>query len=111
MKRLIICWLILLMLGATLDAEEGSDSTPKLTNPQATAETKALYRNLYEMAKEGVLFGNFTSTTATGSGLAKCRQAPKLRRLASQGRFHLSCIPARLRLSLYYCDIIYLIES
>jgi len=69
------------MPGVVIDAEEDSKSKPKLTDPQATAETKALYRNLYKVAKEGILFGHFTSTTATGPGLAKCRQSPELRRL------------------------------
>ena len=58
MKRLIICWIILLMPGVAINAEEDSKSTPKLTDPLATAETKALYQNLYKVAKEGVLFGH-----------------------------------------------------
>ena len=55
MKRLIICWINILLLGVTLNAAEDSKSTPKLTDPLATAETKALYRNLHELADEGVL--------------------------------------------------------
>jgi mannan endo-1,4-beta-mannosidase len=63
MKRLIVCWITLLTLGVALDDGEDSDSTPKLTDPLATAETKALYRNLYKRAQKGVLFGHEDTLT------------------------------------------------
>ena len=67
MKRSIICWVILLTLGVAIDAQGGSNSTPKLTDPLATPETKALYRNLHKEAAEGVLFGH-EDTLAYGVG-------------------------------------------
>ena len=35
-----------------------SDTTPLPADPQATPETRALYRNLFRIADEGVMFGH-----------------------------------------------------
>ena len=35
-----------------------SDTTPLPADPQATPETQALYRNLFRIADEGVMFGH-----------------------------------------------------
>lgn len=44
-----------------------SEPRPKLIDPNATAETKALYRNLYKSAKKYILFGH-QNATETGHG-------------------------------------------
>ncbi|HUU17285.1 MAG TPA: glycosyl hydrolase [Sedimentisphaerales bacterium] len=67
MKRSIICWAALLTLGVALGAGSGSNTTLKLTDPLATPETKALYRNLHKVAQEGILFGH-EDTLAYGVG-------------------------------------------
>jgi len=58
MKRTIICWTALLILGVAFGAESDSNLTLKLTDPLATPETKALYRNLHKVTQEGILFGH-----------------------------------------------------
>jgi mannan endo-1,4-beta-mannosidase len=67
MKRIIICWAILLTLGCAFGAEGDPNSMLKLTDPLATAETKALYRNLNKVAQKGILFGH-QDTLAYGVG-------------------------------------------
>ncbi len=58
MKRIIFCWIALLTFVSTLGAQSDPNSAIKLTDPLATAETKALYQNLHKVAQEGVLFGH-----------------------------------------------------
>jgi mannan endo-1,4-beta-mannosidase len=60
-------WIALLMTGAALAADPNASSTLRLTDPLATAETQALYRNLHTLAQEGVLFGH-QDTLAYGVG-------------------------------------------
>jgi len=60
MKRLMILWVAILACAA-------GGAELKLTDPQATAETKALYRNLAKVAQEGILFGH-QDTLAYGVG-------------------------------------------
>jgi mannan endo-1,4-beta-mannosidase len=67
MKRAIICCVILWVSGAVLAASDGASSTVKVSDPAATAETQALYRNLHKLAQEGVLFGH-QDTLAYGVG-------------------------------------------
>lgn len=68
MNRLIVWWIILLMSGiVSFGADGNATSTPKLADPLATAETKALYRNLHKLAREGLLFGH-QDTLAYGVG-------------------------------------------
>ncbi len=61
MRQCAIGWTILLTCGVALAAK------PELTDPQATAQTKALYRNLCEVAQKGVLFAH-EDTLAYGVG-------------------------------------------
>jgi len=61
MKRSMILWAVILLNGVVCGAEM------KLTDPEATAETKALYRNLAKVAQEGILFGH-EDTLAYGVG-------------------------------------------
>jgi mannan endo-1,4-beta-mannosidase len=63
--RSAVVWLVLAT--TTFGAEASKDSTAKLTDPLATAETRALYRNLHRVAQEGVLFGH-QDTLAYGVG-------------------------------------------
>jgi mannan endo-1,4-beta-mannosidase len=67
MRRSIVCWIMLLTLGVALGAESNSNTTLKLTDPLATPETKALYRNLHKVAQDGILFGH-EDTLAYGVG-------------------------------------------
>lgn len=67
MKRSMICWMVLLVSGSALAANGGASSTVKLSDPAATAETQALYRNLHKLAQESVLFGH-QDTLAYGVG-------------------------------------------
>jgi mannan endo-1,4-beta-mannosidase len=69
MKRIIFVWIILLILGVAFGAQSEPNSIRKLTDPLATAETKALYRNLYKVAQEGILFGH-QDTLAYGLSLS-----------------------------------------
>ena len=57
MKRLILCWIILLTLGVALVAEGGSNSMLKLTDPLASPETKALYRRDDPVSADHTLTG------------------------------------------------------
>jgi mannan endo-1,4-beta-mannosidase len=67
MRQSIACWITLLMMSVAFGAEGGASSTLKLTDPLATPQTQALYRNLHELAQEGVLFGH-QDTLAYGVG-------------------------------------------
>ncbi len=67
MKRPIICCTAILVLSVTLGVENDSNSMLRLTDPLATPETKALYRNLYKVAQEGIIFGH-QDTLAYGVG-------------------------------------------
>ncbi len=58
MKGSIICWIAFLILGITFCAKRDPNSTNNLTDPLATAETKALYRNLHQLPQKGILFGH-----------------------------------------------------
>jgi mannan endo-1,4-beta-mannosidase len=67
MKPSINTWLVLLISAVALAADGGTGPTPTVTDPRATSETKALYRNLHKVAQEGVLFGH-QDTLAYGVG-------------------------------------------
>ncbi len=61
MRPCASCWIILLACGVTFPAE------PEPTDPLATAETKALYRNLCEVTQKGILLAH-QDTLAYGVG-------------------------------------------
>jgi mannan endo-1,4-beta-mannosidase len=62
---------ILLLAGTspcyTSPAKEDPNSIPQLSDPLATPETKAFYRNLHHLAQKGILFGH-QDTLAYGVG-------------------------------------------
>ncbi len=62
MKRAIVCSAVLLTTSVVSAA-----AATELTDPQATAETQALYRNLRKLALDGVLFAH-QDTLAYGVG-------------------------------------------
>jgi mannan endo-1,4-beta-mannosidase len=53
--------------GEVAQTKANPNSTYQLTDPLATPETQALYRNLYKLANEGILFGH-QDTLAYGVG-------------------------------------------
>jgi mannan endo-1,4-beta-mannosidase len=62
----------ILLLGGTLpcytsSAKKDSNPIPQLSDPLSTPETKALYRNLHNLAQKGILFGH-QDTLAYGVG-------------------------------------------
>ncbi len=67
MTRVIVCSMVLLVTNGVFAAASDSASAPKLADPQATAQTQALYRNLHRLASEGVMFGH-QDTLAYGVG-------------------------------------------
>jgi len=67
MKQSLACWTALLLLAVTTGAEEKKEIPVKLTDPLATPETQALYRNLHKVAQAGILFGH-QDTLAYGVG-------------------------------------------
>lgn len=67
MKRTSRCWTSLLTLSVAVCADGNPPSAPKLTDPLATTQTAALYRNLHKVAQEGILFAH-QDTLAYGVG-------------------------------------------
>jgi len=67
MKRVIQFATTLLTFSIALGAEAPVPSGPQLTDPLATPQATALYRNLHRVAREGILFGH-QDTLAYGVG-------------------------------------------
>jgi len=67
MKKTIIFCITLLMLDVAIGIESDCSAKLRLSDPLATPETKALYRNLHKVAQKGILFGH-EDTLAYGVG-------------------------------------------
>lgn len=67
MKKSVIFWIALLTLDVAIGIESDSSTKLTLSDPLATPETKALYRNLLKVAQKGILFGH-EDTLAYGVG-------------------------------------------
>jgi len=67
MKPFLLPPLCMAMLLGVSDLGVVRSATPELTDPLATAETRALYRNLHRVAGEGILFAH-QDTLAYGVG-------------------------------------------